>query len=154
MARILVISSHIHKELSPIQLAHCEGLLKKSSHDYQVEILAAGTYEIPFVINAYHQKKPFDGYIALGLVLNTNPSHYDYIMSHIKQSFSHFALNNIIVGNGIVSGSSAEELATKIDSPDPCLCAYPSAFNAVDCLIKLNAKLSAKNRSATLQTIS
>jgi 6,7-dimethyl-8-ribityllumazine synthase len=142
MAKILIISSNIHKELSPIQLSGCETLLKNSPYDYEIEILEAGTYEIPFAINAYHQKKPFDAYIALGLVLNTNPAHYDYIMSHIKNAFSHFALNNILVGNGIVTASSVEELSTKITSQDPCLCAYPSAFKAVDVLIKLQQKLS------------
>ena len=142
MARILIISSNIHKELSPKQLASCLEVVKKLRYDYQVEILEAGTYEIPFVINAYHQRCPFDGYIALGLVLNTNPQHYDYIMSHIKLSFSHFALNNIIVGNGIISGSSIEELSNKISNLDPCISAYSSAVNAVDRLIKLKERLS------------
>lgn len=142
MSKILIISSHIHKELSPLQLAKCEALVKQASYDYQVETLAAGTYEIPFVINAYQQKKPFDAYIALGLVLNTNQAHYDYIMSHIQYTFSNFAMNHIIVGNGIVAGSSLEELTSKIASQDPCQCAYPSAFNAVDCLLKLQKKLA------------
>lgn len=143
MAKILILSSTIHKELSCKQLSNCLEFVKNTEHDFQVESIGAGTYEIPFVIQAYHNKQLFDGYIALGLILNTNPSHYDYIMSHIKTCFTQFALNNIIVGNGIISGSSMEDLADKINSDDPCLSAYPSACHAVDYLVRLKNNLNA-----------
>lgn len=141
MTKILIISSNIHKTLAAKQLENCLNVVKESQHDYQVEIAEVGTYEIPFIINSYHRDHPFDGYIALGLVLKTNLDHYDYIMSHIKECFSSFALNHIPVGNGILAAESLEELAEKIDSPDPCISAYQSAFHAVDYLIKLQKSL-------------
>lgn len=141
MSKILIISSHIHQQLAAKQLNHCLELVKKSPYEYQTEIVAAGTYELPFVIQAYHQHHPFDGYIALGLVLNKNRDHYDYIMSHIKTCFTQFALNHIAVGNGIITGSDIQELETNIDSSDPCLSAYPSAFRAVDYLIQLHHRM-------------
>lgn len=142
MSKILIISSSIHQDLTAKQIANCLNIAKQYPHDFQIETMEAGTYEIPFVIQAYHKKNRFDGYIALGLVLTTNPDHYEYIMSHIKTCFSQFALENIAVGNGIISGADIQELATKIDSPDPCLSGYPSALKAVDYLIKLNRHLS------------
>ncbi|MBA2652822.1 MAG: 6,7-dimethyl-8-ribityllumazine synthase [Tatlockia sp.] len=142
MSSLLIISSQIHKDLSKKQLAHCEALVKKSSHDYQIEVASTGIYEIPFIINAYHQKNCFDGYIALGLVLKTDPDHYQYLTSHIQDCFTAFALNNIAVGNGIVSGASLAELTSKIESKDPCTSGYHAAFNAVDYLVKLKENLS------------
>ncbi|MCX7090480.1 MAG: 6,7-dimethyl-8-ribityllumazine synthase [Legionellales bacterium] len=141
MPKILIISSVIHEDLASKQLDLCLTLVKNAGYDYQVELLQAGTYEIPFVINMYHQKKPFDGYIALGLILKTNLEHFDNITTHIQYCFTQFALNNIIVGNGIISGSTLEELSEKIHSSNLCLSAYPSAFNAVDCLMKLRKKI-------------
>ena len=140
MSRILIISSDVHKALAAEQRERCIHFFKQSSYDYQVEIAKAGTYEIPFIINTYHSNNPFDGYIALGLVLKTNPDHYDYIMSHIRTCFTHFALHHIIVGNGIVSGSSLEELANNVSSDDPCVSAWHSACHAVDYLINLKAR--------------
>lgn len=142
MPNILLISSNIHKELAAEQLDLCSSLVKNAGYDYQIEVLQAGTYEIPFVINAYHQAKIFDGYLALGLVLQSNLNHYNDIMTHIRYCFTQFALNDIIVGNGIISARTTEELGEKIRSSDPCLCAYPSAFNAIDCLIRLRNKIS------------
>lgn len=142
MPTLLLISSCIHKDLAAEQVQCCLELVKQAGYDYQIELLQAGTYEIPFVINAYHQKKSFDGYIALGLILKKDFEHYNNIMSHIRYCFTQFSLNNVIVGNGIISGATIEELSEKIRSPDPCLSAYPSAFNAVDCLIKLRSKIA------------
>jgi 6,7-dimethyl-8-ribityllumazine synthase len=141
MARMLVISSQVHKEFSERQLKHCLNLLRTLPYEVEVEKLDAGTYEIPFLIQAYNQKNPFDGYIALGLVLDTNPGHSQYISSHIQTCFTQFALQQIIVGNGIIWGATEDELATKIDSDDPCLSAYPSACKAVDALIRLKNKM-------------
>jgi len=141
MPKILIISSEIHKQLASEQLDFCLTIVKNAGYDYQVELLQAGAYEIPFVIYTYPLNKPFHGYIALGLILKTNSDHYDNIMSHIRHCFTQFALNDIIVGNGIISGSSIEELSGKVHSSNPCLSAYQSAFNAVDCLIKLKNKV-------------
>ncbi|KTD05242.1 6,7-dimethyl-8-ribityllumazine synthase [Fluoribacter gormanii] len=142
MPKILIISSGIHKDLASEQLGLCETLVKNAGYDYQVELLQAGAYEIPFVINTYHQQKTFDGYIALGLILKLNLDHYEHIMSHIRYCFTQFALNDVVVGNGIITGSTIEELSEHVRSSNPCLSAYPSAFNAVDCLIKLKSKIA------------
>lgn len=142
MSKILIISSGIHKDLATEQLDLCLMLVKNAGYSHQVELLQAGAYEIPFVINAYNQKKSFDGYIALGLVLKADPDHYNNITTHIRYCFTQFALNNVIVGNGIICGSTFEELSERVRSSDPCFSAYPSAFNAVDSLIKLQNKIA------------
>lgn len=56
MAKILIISSCIHKELAALQLSNCIELVKDSNYEYQIESLQAGTYEIPFVINTFQKK--------------------------------------------------------------------------------------------------
>ncbi|AUH72454.1 6,7-dimethyl-8-ribityllumazine synthase [Legionella sainthelensi] len=141
MAKILIISSCIHKELSALQLSYCIEVVKGSNYEYQIESFPAGTYEIPFVINTFQKKNPFDGYIALGLLLNSNREHYNYIMSHINTCFTQFALNDVIVGNGIISGCDLDDLSNKVNSSNPCVSAYTSAFNAVDYLIQLKKRI-------------
>ncbi|MDF1678632.1 MAG: 6,7-dimethyl-8-ribityllumazine synthase [Legionellaceae bacterium] len=140
--RILVVSSNVHQELSKKQLNKCLALIKKPHYHYEVETVNAGTYEIPFVIQTYHHTKPFDAYIALGLILKSNTYHYEYITQHINHCFTQFALAGIAVGNGIITGDSVEDLSASLDSDNPCLCAYPSAFKAVDYLIQLSHQIS------------
>ena len=141
MNQILIISSCIHKDLSTKQLMLASHLIKQAGYPYEVEIVTAGAYEIPFVINTYEKNKPFDAYMALGLILNANKNHFDYIMSHLNHCFTHFALNNVIVGNGIIAAPTKEDLQMCVESNDACLSAYPSAFNAIDYLLKLKNKM-------------
>lgn len=140
MPKILIISSQIHKKLASQQLDLCRTLVEEAGYHSQVELISAGVYEIPFVINTFNQYSPYDGYIALGLILKANLDHYNDIMSHIQHCFTQFALNNIIVGNGILSGSTSEELTEKLTSTNTCLSGYSAALNAVDCLLKLRSK--------------
>lgn len=142
MSKVLIISSQVHQPLADKQLNTCIELVKELQLDYQVEKLNAGTYEIPFVIQAYQRQQPFAAYIALGLIINKNPAHYDYIMSHIKHCFTHFALNNVIVGNGIIAGNDLEEIGTFINSTDPCICTHRSAVKAIATLIHLKSSLN------------
>ncbi|MGQ3889069.1 6,7-dimethyl-8-ribityllumazine synthase [Legionella sp. CNM-1927-20] len=139
MAKILIVSSNIHPELSAKQLQNCLDMVKETSYQYQVESINAGSYEIPFIINHYHKKNPFDGYIALGLILKNNLDHYHYIMNHVSTCFTQFALQSMVVGNGIIAGLSLDELEANLASNNPCLCGYISAFNAVNALIKFKS---------------
>lgn len=56
MAKILIIASCIHKELSAKQVSYCVEVVKDSGYEYQVESFQAGTYEIPFVIILFRKK--------------------------------------------------------------------------------------------------
>ena len=136
MPNILLICSNIHKDLAAEQLDLCSSLVKKADYDYQVELLEAGTYEIPFVINAYHQKNSFDAYLALGLVLQADSNHYNDIMTHIRYCFTQFALNNIIVGNGIISAPHMDILKERVENGER----VEEAINAVDYLIRFKNK--------------
>lgn len=53
MADILIVSSQIHHELSKTQRQLCMAMLDSFSCRYDIEEINTGTYEIPFVINAY-----------------------------------------------------------------------------------------------------
>ena len=50
MSKVLIISSNIHQDLAAQQVANCLTIAKQYPHDFQIETVEAGTYEIPFVI--------------------------------------------------------------------------------------------------------
>ena len=84
-----------------------------------------------------------------GLPFVTAENKFEALAAHDAIVESHGALkqlavslNKIAIGNGIISGATIDELALKINSDDPCLSAYQSAFNAVDYLIKLKRNIA------------
>lgn len=139
MADILVISSNVHTELSLRQRELCTRML--DGYSYDVIVLDAGTYEIPYVIATHAKKKPYRAYLALGLVVKSSIEHYDYIMCHVKNCFTSFALQGLIVGNGIISADNLDELAAKIDNENPCINGYALACRALRTLLSLDERI-------------
>ncbi len=132
-SKILVVWSNYHKGLAEQQLESCLTLLKSSHYEYKVETVHAGTYEIPSVIRYYHLHNPFDGYIPLSLLLKGGTDHYEFIWEHVKECFIRFAMEGIVIGNGILSAPNMDLLVSRLKTGERSI----EAFNAVDYLIKL-----------------
>lgn len=135
--KILVVCSNYYKELADNHLSHCISRLDQSDYLYQIEIVEGGTYEIPAVIQHYHKNQPFDGYLALGLLLKGSTDHYELIWQHIKECFIRFTLEELVIGNGIISAPTMSTLVERVTQGER----VEEAFNAVDYLIRLKSKL-------------
>lgn len=135
--KILVIWSNYHKGLAEQQLESCVQLLQQSEYEYAVETVAAGTYEIPVVMQYYHRNHPFDGYIPLSLLLKGGTDHYEFIWEHVKECFIKFALEGLLMGCGIISAPTLELLKSRVASGER----VNEAFNAVNYLIQFKDRL-------------
>jgi 6,7-dimethyl-8-ribityllumazine synthase len=135
--KILVVWSNYHKDLAQQQLDSCLQLLEASDYDYKVETVEAGSYEIPVVMQYYHHNDPFDGYIPLSLLLKGGTDHYEFIWEHVKECFIKFALDGLLMGNGIISAPTHDLLKSRVESGERS----KEAFNAVDYLIRFKDKL-------------
>ncbi|STX28052.1 6,7-dimethyl-8-ribityllumazine synthase [Legionella beliardensis] len=142
--KILVVWSNYYEQLAEKQLESCLKLLKESHYRYHVETVEAGTYEIPAVMQYYHQNKPFNGYIPLSLLLKGRTDHYEFIWEHVKECFIKFALDGLLLGNGIISAPSLDILQERVANGER----VKEAFQAVDYLIRLkNRQIFSKNTS-------
>jgi 6,7-dimethyl-8-ribityllumazine synthase len=135
-SKILVVWSNYYGELAEQQLESCVQLLKQSEYAYTIETVAAGTYEIPAVMQYYHRNEPFDGYIPLSLLLKGSTDHYEFIWEHVKECFIRFALDGLLLGNGIISAPSPEILGERVANGER----VKEAFLAIDYLIKFKTK--------------
>lgn len=138
--KILVIWSNYYEDLAQKQLQSCKDLLDQSDYDYKIEKLEAGTYEIPVVVNYYHKNDPFDAYIPLSLLLKGGTDHYEFIWQHVKECFIQFALEGLLIGNGIISAPTMEALTSRVESGER----VQEAFNAVDYLIQFKNRITKK----------
>lgn len=130
--KILVVWSNYHKGLADQQLESCLKLLRKSDYEFRVEEVKAGTYELPVVMQYFQKHDPYDGYIPLSLLLKGGTDHYEFIWEHVKECFIQFAMQGVLLGNGIISAPTKELLMSRLESGERSL----EAFNAVDYLIK------------------
>lgn len=131
--KILVVWSNYYKDLAEKQLDSCLQLLDKSSYQYSVETVEAGTYEIPAVIRYYQLNSPYAGYLPLSLLLKGSTDHYEFIWSHIKECFIKFTMDGLLLGNGIISAPSMELLISRVENHER----VEEAVRALDYLIRL-----------------
>ncbi|MCA9509017.1 MAG: 6,7-dimethyl-8-ribityllumazine synthase [Myxococcales bacterium] len=135
--RILIVWSNYHHALAEEQLEGCLKLLQNSKYTFEIETVRAGCYEIPSVIRTYQKQKPFDAYIALGLLLKGETDHYEFIFQHVKDCFLKFSMDGLLIGNGIISAPNSELLTKRVKSAERTL----EAFNAVDYLLDFHNRL-------------
>jgi 6,7-dimethyl-8-ribityllumazine synthase len=138
---ILIVWSNYYQDLSEKYLSLCMHALQKYNYPYQVETVAAGTYEIPAVIRHYHQVAPFDAYLPISLLLQGKTDHYAFIWEHVKTCFTQFALEGIIIGNGIIAAPDAKTMQERVENGERA----QEAISALDYLLRLKRKL--ENRS-------
>lgn len=136
-SKILVAWSNYHKDYSRQQLESCVKLLRASDYDFDVEEVKAGTYELPTVMQYFHKHKPYDAYIPLSLLLKGATDHYEFIWEHVKDCFIKFAMDGMLIGNGIISAPTKELMISRIENGERSR----EAFDAVDYLIKFKKGL-------------
>jgi 6,7-dimethyl-8-ribityllumazine synthase len=136
--KILIVWSNYYKDLAQKQLDSCLSLLDTSNYDYTLERVEAGTYEIPVVIQYYHRNNPYDGYLPLSLLLKGSTDHYEFIWEHVKECFIQFALDGLLIGNGIISAPTMEALTARVENHER----VEEAYRALDYLIQFKDKLN------------
>jgi len=135
---VLVVWSNYYQGLAEKQLERCMQCLKHSDYAYQVETVKAGTYEIPAVIHHYNYHHHFDAYLPLSLLLKGVTDHYEFILDHIKTSFTQFALDGLVIGNGIISAPNLEVLTNRVEEGER----VKEAYKAINYLINLQHTIS------------
>ncbi len=135
--KILVVWSNYYTDLATQQLDHCLHLLNQAGYQHTVERVEAGTYEIPAVIQQYHQHHPYDGYLPLGLLLKGSTDHYEFILDHLKACFTTLTLDGLLIGNGIISAPNLDCLTERVNHHERT----KEAIRALRYLIGLKEKI-------------
>lgn len=135
-AKILVVCSNYYPDLAKQYLQGCRPLLEQSPYDYAVETLDAGTYEVPFAIQYFNRNHPYDAYLPLSLLLKGTTDHYEFILRHVQECFIRFAMEGIVIGNGIISAPSMEALTERVEN----LSRADEALKAIDYLLGLKQR--------------
>lgn len=136
--KILVVWSNYYQDLAKQQLDSCLTLLNQSDYEYSVEPVEAGTYEIPAVIQYYQRHKPYAGYLPLGLLLKGSTDHYEFIWEHVKECFIQFAMDGVLIGNGIISASNMEAMIKRVENHER----VEEALRALDYLVRLKKRVN------------
>ena len=110
--RFAIVASRFNQHITDRLLEGAQGTLLKSgvaSDDITV-VFAAGSFEIPILVQHFAASKKFDAVIALGCILRGETSHYDVLCQSTTQALHQISLTtNIPVTCGIVMAETADQ---------------------------------------------
>jgi 6,7-dimethyl-8-ribityllumazine synthase len=133
MSSVLVVNATFYTSFSALLERGALAALTQGGAKATV-VSVAGALEIPAVIamaSSPQAKPSFDGFVALGVVIRGETSHYDIVCNESARGLQELAITrNLAIGNGILT---VEDEAQALERADPA-CGDKGGFAARACL--------------------
>ncbi len=115
MARFLIVEARFYTDLADELAAGATEALDELGHTFD-RIAVPGALEIPGAIAAGHRgAKAYDGYIALGVVIRGETSHYDIVAGESSRALMDLTLDpGLAIGNGIQTVENMDQALARV----------------------------------------
>ncbi len=110
MAHFLIVEARFYTDLLDELAAGAIEALEAEGHSYE-RVDVPGALEIPAAMMiGYRNPQAYDGYIALGVVIRGETSHYDIVAGESSRALMDLTLNpGLAIGNGIQTVENADQ---------------------------------------------
>ncbi len=110
MPHFLIAEARFYTDLADELAAGAVEVLEADGHTYE-RVSVPGALEIPAAVLAGHKgKTAFDGYIALGVVIRGETSHYDIVAGESSRALMDLMLEpGLAIGNGIQTVENSDQ---------------------------------------------
>lgn len=119
MAHFLIVEARFYTDLADELAAGATQALSDAGHTFE-RVAVPGALEIPAaMLLGYKGTTDFDGYIALGVVIRGETSHYDIVAGESSRALMDLALNpGLAVGNGIQTVENRDQAWARANRSD------------------------------------
>jgi 6,7-dimethyl-8-ribityllumazine synthase len=101
--RILIVEARFYDGLVDELTSGARAVLDAAGAKYDA-VAVPGALEVPGAIAiAAESADPYDGYVALGVVIRGETSHYDIVAGESARGLMELTLDGLCIGNGIVT---------------------------------------------------
>jgi 6,7-dimethyl-8-ribityllumazine synthase len=102
-ARILIVEARFYDALIDELTRGARAVLDAAEAECEI-VVVPGALEVPGVIAlAADSAEPYDGYVALGVVIRGETSHYDIVAGESARGIMELTLDGLCIGNGILT---------------------------------------------------
>jgi 6,7-dimethyl-8-ribityllumazine synthase len=102
-ARILIVEARFYDALIDELTSGARAVLDAAGAEYEI-VAVPGALEVPGAIAiAAESADPYDGYVAVGVVIRGESSHYDIVAGESARGIMELTLDGLCIGNGIVT---------------------------------------------------
>ena len=104
-AHVLIVEARFYDELTDELCSGAREALDRAGATYET-VAVPGALEVPAAIAVCEESGRFDGYVALGIVIRGETSHYDIVAGESARGLMELSLDGLAVGNGILTVDS------------------------------------------------
>jgi 6,7-dimethyl-8-ribityllumazine synthase len=101
-AHVLIVAARFYDELTDELCSGAREALDEAGATHET-ISLPGSLEVPAAIAIAEETGRFDGYVALGVVIRGETSHYDIVAGESARGLMELSLDGLAIGNGIVT---------------------------------------------------
>ena len=108
MAHILIVEARFYADMADALVNGAQDVLEAAAHKV-TRLAVPGVLEIPPAIKFADASGQFDAYVALGVVIRGETSHYDIVCGESARGLMDLAMHGIALGNGIQTVENAAQ---------------------------------------------
>jgi 6,7-dimethyl-8-ribityllumazine synthase len=101
-AHVLIVEARFYDELTDELCSGAREALDRAGATYET-VAVPGALEVPAAIAICEESGRFDGYVALGIVIRGETSHYDIVAGESARGLMELSLDGLAVGNAILT---------------------------------------------------
>jgi 6,7-dimethyl-8-ribityllumazine synthase len=113
---VMIVEGRFYEDLADEMLQGAKRTLEAAGASYEV-FSVPGAFEIPAAIQCAVRaaetnpdRRPFDGYVALGCVIRGETTHYDYVCSESARALMDLSTrHSLAMGYGILTCENADQ---------------------------------------------
>lgn len=107
-AHLLIVEARFYDDLLEELGAGARAALDAVGATYET-VTVPGALEVPGAIALGQDSARFDGFVALGVVIRGETSHYDIVAGESARGLMELTLEGIAIGNGILTVETPEQ---------------------------------------------
>jgi 6,7-dimethyl-8-ribityllumazine synthase len=113
-ARILIVEARYHAHINDMLLAGVRRMLERARVNRVEHAVVPGALEIPAAIAL--APKSYDGFVALGVVIRGETTHYDTVAYESSRGITDLAVREQrLIGNGILTVENEQQALERAD---------------------------------------
>lgn len=138
-AHVLIVEARFYDDLLDELGAGAREALDTAGVTYET-VAVPGALEVPGAIAIADESGRFDGYVALGVVIRGETSHFDIVAGQSARGLMDLTLDGLAIGNGILTVDNEEQAWARARRKE--LNKGARAAEAALALIRLNRQLA------------
>lgn len=107
-AHMLIVEARYYEDLSDELVKGAIAAIEAAGSTFE-RLSVPGALEVPGVIVKAHRTARYDGYVALGVVLRGETTHYDIVAGESARALMDLTLQGLSIGNGILTCETPEQ---------------------------------------------